>query len=226
MRTHLIAIVILLLALLSVPATPCAGRPSPPSEATGVFRAATSVAAAPQRGANPSFATEESGEVSNGVGGVVRFVPIASVFALKACGVEGASSWKRLVVNSAASYVLAAGTTWALKHSIHERRPDGTDNRSFPSGHATIAFAGAHILNKEYGRRSVWYSVAGYGVATAVAVERVCLDRHHWYDVAAGAAIGILGTEAGYWLGDKLTGEHSRYSVAVGPQSVSLAIVF
>ena len=33
-------------------------RDSPPSEATGVFRAATGVAAAPQRGANPSFATE------------------------------------------------------------------------------------------------------------------------------------------------------------------------
>ena len=31
--------------------------------ATGVFRAATDVAAAPQRGANPSFATEELGEV-------------------------------------------------------------------------------------------------------------------------------------------------------------------
>ena len=38
-------------------------RNSPPSEATGVFRAATGVAAAPQRGANPSFATGESGEV-------------------------------------------------------------------------------------------------------------------------------------------------------------------
>ena len=36
---------------------------TPPSEATGVFRAATDVAAAPQRGANPSFATEEPGEV-------------------------------------------------------------------------------------------------------------------------------------------------------------------
>ena len=33
-----------------------------PSEATGVFRAATGVAAAPQRGANPHFATEGSGE--------------------------------------------------------------------------------------------------------------------------------------------------------------------
>ena len=40
-----------------------ARRPSPPSEATGVFRAVINMAAAPQRGANPSFATEESGEV-------------------------------------------------------------------------------------------------------------------------------------------------------------------
>ena len=40
-----------------------ARMPSPPSEATGVFRAAINMAAAPQRGANPSFATEESGEV-------------------------------------------------------------------------------------------------------------------------------------------------------------------
>lgn len=163
---------------------------------------------------------------SDRVDDVIRFVPVASVFALKACGVEGASSWKRLIVNTAASYVLAAGTTWGLKHAIHERRPDYSDTHSMPSGHAMAAFAGAHILNKEYGRRSIWYSVAGYGVATAVSANRVCRDRHHWYDVCAGAAIGILGTEAGYWLGDKITGEHSRYAVAVGPQSVSLSIVF
>ena len=40
-----------------------AGRVAPLfSEATGVFRAAIDMAAAPQRGANPSFATGESGE--------------------------------------------------------------------------------------------------------------------------------------------------------------------
>lgn len=162
----------------------------------------------------------------DGADDYLRFVPVAGVFALKACGVEGASSWKRLAVNTAASCVLASGTTWALKHAIHERRPDGTDHYSMPSGHATFAFAGAHILYKEYARVSPWIAVAGYGVATAVAVDRVARNRHHWYDVCAGAAIGILGTEAGYWLGDKLTGEHSHYAVAVGPQAVSLAITF
>lgn len=156
----------------------------------------------------------------------LRLLPVASAFALKACGVEGASSWQRLVVNTATSYVLSSATAWGLKHAIHERRPDGTDNRSFPSGHATVAFAGAHALYKEYARVSPWIAVAGYGVATAVGVDRIARNRHHWYDVCAGAAIGILGTEAGYWLGDRITGEHSRYGLAVGPQAVSLTVTF
>lgn len=157
---------------------------------------------------------------------VLRFVPVASVFALKACGVDGASSWKRLLVNTAASYALSAGTTWGLKHVVGERRPDGTDHHSFPSGHTMAAFVGAHILHKEYGRRSLWISAAGYGLATAVAVDRVARNRHHWYDVCAGAAIGIAGTELGYWLGDKITGERSRFAVGVGPDGLSMVVVF
>ena len=211
MRTHLIATAALLLAFLLPPAAaPCAGSPSPPSEALGEV-----------------LPSEDPGEASETLfASVARFAPIASVFALKACGVEGASSWKRLVVNSAASLVISCGTTWALKYTIHEERPDHSDHHSFPSGHTTVAFAGAHVLCKEYARKSPWIAVAGYGVAAAVAADRVAQDRHHWQDVCAGAAIGILGTELGYWLGDRLTGERSRYSVSVGPQSVAMVISF
>ncbi len=154
----------------------------------------------------------------------LRFVPVASAYALKACGVENASSWKRLVVNTAASYVLACGTTWALKQAIRERRPDGTDNRAFPSGHATVAFAGAAILDKEFRHVSPWISVGGYALAAGVAVDRIVRNRHEWQDVAAGAAIGVGGTWLGYWLGDKITGESNRYRVAFDGNSVSLAI--
>ena len=162
----------------------------------------------------------------DGADDVLRFVPLASVFALKACGVESSSSWKRLVVNTAASIAISSGATWGMKRLVSEERPDGTDFDSFPSGHTTIAFSGAHQLYKEYGRQSAWIPVAGYAVATAVGIDRVCRNRHYWYDVAAGAAIGVLGTELGYWLGDKITGERSRYSVAVGPQTLSINIVF
>lgn len=173
----------------------------------------------------PAFAQPKAYH-GDGADDVLRFMPIASVFALKACGVESSSSWKRLVVNTAASIAISSGTTWGLKRLIDEERPDGTDFDSFPSGHTTFAFAGAHQLYKEYRRQSVWIPVAGYAVATAVGIDRVCRNRHHWYDVAASAAIGVLGTELGYWLGDKITGERSRYSVAVGPQTLSINIVF
>lgn len=141
---------------------------------------------------------------SDGLDDVIQYVPYASVFALKACGVESRDDWKKLAITTAASWVATAGTAWVLKHTVDEWRPDESDQKSFPSGHATIAFAGATVLHKEFGKVSPWISVAGYGVATFVAVDRVVRDRHHWYDVAAGAGLGFVVTEATYWLSDKV----------------------
>ncbi len=160
----------------------------------------------------------------DGIDDYLRFVPLVSTYALKVSGVEGASSWKRLVVNTATSCALTVGVTWALKSVVKDRRPDGTGNDAFPSGHTSFAFAGATILHKEYGKVSPWISVAGYGVATLTAVDRVRRHRHEWDDVLAGAAIGILATEAGYRLGDLITGEHSRYSVGVSPEGVTVCV--
>lgn len=155
----------------------------------------------------------------------LRFVPLGSAYVLKAVGVESASSWRRLAVNTGVSLALSSGTAWGLKHAVGERRPDWTDRRSFPSGHTTVAFAGATILDKEFRHVSPWISVAGYAVATGVAVDRVLRNRHHWHDVATGAALGVGGTVLGYWLGDKLTGERSRYAVGIGAGEVT-AVVF
>lgn len=160
----------------------------------------------------------------DGIDDYLRFVPIASVYALKASGVEGASSWKRLLVNTATSCAITVGVTWGLKAAIKDNRPDGTGDDAFPSGHTSFAFAGATILHKEYGKVSPWISVAGYGVAAVTAVDRVRRHRHEWDDVLAGAAIGILATEAGYFLGDLITGEQSRYSVGVGAEGVMVCI--
>lgn len=160
----------------------------------------------------------------DGIDDVLRFVPVASAYILKASGMEGASSWKRLTVNTVMSYALATGVTYGLKHTIHDMRPDRTDHHSFPSGHTVYAFAGATLLDKEYRRRSPWISVAGYGMAALTAADRVRRNRHEWDDVLAGAAIGILATETGYWIGDRLTGEHSRFHMGVSPAGLSLAL--
>jgi membrane-associated phospholipid phosphatase len=92
----------------------------------------------------------------------------------------------------------------ALKAVVNEERPDHSDNKSFPSGHAAMAFAAARSIDKEFRKDSPWISVAGYAAATAIGVERVVSDRHHWYDVLAGAALGFGSAELTWWVSDKL----------------------
>ena len=141
----------------------------------------------------------------DGIDDVLQYTPMAASFLLKAAGVKCRSSWEQRLYKSGASFILCSGTTYLLKHSIHKMRPDGTDNRSFPSGHTAIAFSGATVLHKEFGKTSPWISVAGYTVATITAVDRVRRNRHHWDDVATGAAIGFLSAQASYWIVDKIT---------------------
>lgn len=161
----------------------------------------------------------------DGIDEYLQYVPLASTYVLKAAGVDAQSSWKRLLVNSATSFVINAGVTYALKHTIHSTRPDGTDDHSFPSGHTSIVFCGAAILHKEFGKISPWISVAGFTVATVTAVDRVRRNRHHWGDVVAGAAIGVLSVEAGYRLGDLITGEKKKnVDVAVMPNGFTLLV--
>lgn len=136
----------------------------------------------------------------DGVDDVLQYLPYGAVVGLKAAGVESRDDWQTMLVATAGSWVMTAGVAYVLKHSVNEWRPDESDRRSFPSGHTAFAFAGATMLHLEYGHLSPWVSVAGYGVATLTAVDRVVKDRHHWYDVAAGVGIGILSAELTTYL--------------------------
>lgn len=170
----------------------------------------------------------------DGIDDYLQYVPMASSFILKMAGVPSRSSWEGRLYKSGATFLLTAGTTYALKHAIHSRRPDGTDNHSFPSGHTAVAFCGATVLHKEYGKVSPWISVAGYTVATVTAVDRVRRNRHRWGDVAAGAAIGYLSAEASYWIVEKLMSKKKKtdpsstddgQKVMVGVSADGLAMV-
>ena len=130
------------------------------------------------------------------------FGPVMTM-GLKLAGVEGRSDWPRLLASAGMSYLIMAALVNGFKYSTKEMRPDGSTANSWPSGHTATSFAGATILHKEYGMtRSPWYSVAGYGVATATGVMRVLNNRHWVSDVLSGAGIGILSGELGYALCD------------------------
>ena len=122
---------------------------------------------------------------------------------LKIAGVEGRSDWGRYLTSAAMSYGFMALFVNSIKYTAKEMRPDGSTRNSWPSGHTATAFVGATILHKEYGlTRSPWYSVAGYGVATATGVMRVLNNRHWVSDVLSGAGVGIISGELAYAMSD------------------------
>ena len=121
---------------------------------------------------------------------------------LKGFGVESRSSWGRMLVSDAFSVAIMASVVNTIKYTAHVRRPDKSNYKSFPSGHTATAFMAAMMMHKEYGDRSPWYSISAFTVATATGISRILNNRHWLSDVLAGAGIGILSTELGYYLAD------------------------
>ena len=74
--------------------------------------------------------------------------------------------------------------TGALKYTVRERRPDGSDRLSFPSGHTSLSFAAAASLGQRYGVKA---GIPAHLVAGFVGLARVKADKHYWHDVAVGA---------------------------------------
>ena len=127
----------------------------------------------------------------------------ALTLGLKLGGMEGRSDWPRFFASAAMGYGIMALLVNTIKYTAKEMRPDGSSANSWPSGHTATSFVGATILHKEYGlTRSPWFSVAGYGIATATGVMRVLNNRHWVSDVLSGAGIGILSGALAYALSD------------------------
>ena len=142
-------------------------------------------------------------DFKTGIDDYTQFFGPAMVVGLKLGGYEGRSDWPRLLASAGMSYAIMAGFVNGIKYTAKEMRPDGSTANSWPSGHTATSFVGATLLHKEYGlTRSPWWSVAGYGVATATGVMRVLNNRHWISDVMSGAGIGIMSTELGYALCD------------------------
>jgi membrane-associated phospholipid phosphatase len=130
------------------------------------------------------------GTVVDDVGSVVGS-PYALLGGTALFGLDGVITDREDVKDNAKDMALALGATYAtvgaLKLTVSEERPDGSNDQSFPSGHAAGSFAVATVLDREYGGATGWIA---YGVATFVAASRVYGDHHWFQDVVAGAVIG------------------------------------
>lgn len=89
---------------------------------------------------------------------------------------------------------------------------------------ASMAFAAARSIDKEFRKDCIWIPIAGYAAATAIGVERVVNKHHHWYDVVAGAGIGFGSAELTWWLSDLMFGK--GHNVAVGSSGNTVDVVY
>lgn len=129
-----------------------------------------------------------------------QYAPITAVYTLNLCGIKGKHGFVDRTVILATAYTLMGISVNGLKRITKVERPDGSSKNSFPSGHTATAFMGAEFLRKEYKDVSPWIGVAGYAVATSTGFFRMYNNRHWLTDVLTGAGIGILSTQAAYWL--------------------------
>src|SRR6478735_9924421 len=129
---------------------------------------------------------------------VLFIVLLAGLFL--AAGKLRSQSARHGVVAAGFSALLALGIAQILNHLWARPRPyvahpgdahlfvPATHDTSFPSDHATAAFAIAVAIALR-SRRAGWVALA---LATLVAVSRVVVGTHCPSDVLAGAAIGTL----------------------------------
>ncbi|WP_407481429.1 phosphatase PAP2 family protein [Elizabethkingia meningoseptica] len=134
----------------------------------------------------------------------LQYAPAAAVYGLKLAGVKGRNNIGRATLSYATSLAIMAILVNSIKYTARVERPDGSKRNSFPSGHAAMAFTNAAFLDKEYGLVNPAYSIGGYSAATFTGMGRALNNRHWLPDILAGAGIGILSTELGYFFIDKI----------------------
>ena len=127
----------------------------------------------------------------------IQYLPAAAYFGLGFVNSMGEHSTLERAMVLGTSWVGMAAVVAGTKYVVKRERPDGSNFKSMPSGHASRAFMGAELIRLEYGS---WWGLGAYTVATGTAALRVCHNRHWGTDVLVGAGIGVLSAEIAWWL--------------------------
>lgn len=108
---------------------------------------------------------------------------------------------KAVAMDGLSASIIAAGIiTPLVKFTVGRVRPNASDHTfdfkpfsgsySFPSGHATQAFAVASVISAHYDKW--WVHGLSYGLAGVVGYSRIEQNSHYASDVVAAAIIGTV----------------------------------
>jgi hypothetical protein len=95
---------------------------------------------------------------------------------------------KQLIYSCGVTSIL----TEVSKRTFKIRRPDGSDTKSFPSGHTSFSFCRASFAHQRYGFDT---ALPLYAIASYTAYSRVWANRHRPLDVIAGAVLAYAVSE-------------------------------
>ncbi|HDZ14889.1 MAG TPA: phosphatase PAP2 family protein [Pricia sp.] len=127
-----------------------------------------------------------------GIDEYTRFAPTALMYIGDLAGVEAKNHWFDQTKNMTLSIIITDIITNTMKRHIYKVRPDGSNAKSFPSGHSSLTFTSAAVLYEEFSDTSPLLAYSGYGFAAVTGSFRMLNNRHYLSDVLAGAGIGIL----------------------------------
>jgi len=131
---------------------------------------------------------EDLGQFGQSAGALRTVAPLT--VGLFAAGRASRDSRFRAASYDIAQAALVTGLyTEVLKRGLGRGRPDGSDQRSFPSGHTSNAFAWATVASHHYGAR---VGIPAYALAGFIGASRIERNKHHLSDVAAGATLGLI----------------------------------
>lgn len=119
---------------------------------------------------------------------------LATVMPLATLGTELYRGDREGARQYAITFATATLGTEALKHVTHVERPDGSNDQSFPSGHAARAFSAAAYVRERHGLEA---AAPLYLAALYVGHTRVAAKRHRWADVAGAA---LVAEASATWL--------------------------
>jgi membrane-associated phospholipid phosphatase len=106
----------------------------------------------------------------------------------------------------------------ALKHSVRRARPDASNHKSWPSGHAASGFATATVLHRYYGWK---VGAPAYALGSYISLARMSWNRHHATDVVMGAGFGIASART-----VTMSMAKTKFTVGVQPQVGGASVNF